>query len=149
MTGDRLGILVRFGLGSVLGVFFAFWLALAWEAADRHFVVTAAVSLLVFGALGQLPGQKVRLWSERVAPCVTGLVGLLVVGIVFSCALDMSARRDRCSDCCEAAGYASIVYAPEHKGGPWRCTCVDRTTPGQLRSDEMVCLNLGRRRAPD
>jgi hypothetical protein len=141
------GVVARFLVGAALGVFCAFWLALVWAAADRHFALAMLACGVGLGVLAQLPLRLVQLVAEKLAPYLGGLVLSVVFLAIVSSAWRLRTALDRCERCCESAGYAAMVYASEYRGGERYCICTEPTDPSAPRKDTSVCINAGRRRA--
>ena len=138
-------MVLRFFAGACVGAFAAWWLALASEAASRHFGAVLLASALVFGGLAQIPPTLAHDWLERSAPYVLGLLAIIALYVVFTRSLDLRNERARCRACCAEAGFPAMIYAREHRLGPLYCTCSDREDPENPRSDAGICLDAGRR----
>lgn len=134
----------RFVLGAFVGAFLAFWFSLAIDALSRNFALILGLFAVVGGLAAQLRAPNLPYRLEAVAPYVVG--ALCAVGLAFAVHSGYQLRlaRQACDACCRSAGYAHMVYAPEHRFGPRYCTCSEPEALDLPRVEESACLHVSR-----
>jgi peptidoglycan/LPS O-acetylase OafA/YrhL len=143
---DGLAAFLRFLGGAAVGAFLGFWISMASEQAGRHLGAVVLAACLLCGLLALLHPVPARNLLERAAPWVLGAVAVAALYLVLLAAVQLRNARARCLDCCTAAGFPAMIYAPEHRLGPRYCVCSDRIDPEHPRSDDGICLGAGRGR---